>query len=102
VNFGPYTLLPRIPRLATGGMTDGPMMAMVGDNPSGRELVMPMDSPSTVSLLGKAMENAGKGGKTVMGGRLEIAPDSAGRLRAWVRDVVLDEADLAASHARMR
>lgn len=97
INIGGETLFPR---LAQGGLTTGPTVAMVGDNPSGHELVMPLDSSRTVSLLSKAMENAG-GGSKVIGGRLEITPDSAGRLRAWVRGVILDEADIAATHARM-
>lgn len=38
-------LIPRvhIPRLATGGVTTGPMLAMIGDNPGGREYVEPVD-----------------------------------------------------------
>lgn len=35
--------LPHIPYLATGGLTYGPMLAMIGDNPGGRELVTPLD-----------------------------------------------------------
>ncbi|HEY3002292.1 MAG TPA: hypothetical protein VGJ44_08065, partial [Kribbellaceae bacterium] len=34
-------------------------------------------------------------------GRLEISADSAGTLRAWVRDIVLDESDFAATTGRM-
>jgi hypothetical protein len=34
----------RIPRLATGTVTSGPMLAMIGDNPGGREVVAPYDS----------------------------------------------------------
>ncbi|MBW9094644.1 phage tail tape measure protein [Microbacterium jejuense] len=33
-----------IPRLATGTITSGPMLAMVGDNPGGREVIAPYDS----------------------------------------------------------
>jgi len=33
-----------IPLLAQGGITQGPMLAMIGDNPSGREAVIPLDS----------------------------------------------------------
>lgn len=35
--------VPRIPRLAQGGVTTGPMLAMIGDNPGGREYVEPVD-----------------------------------------------------------
>jgi hypothetical protein len=41
-----------IPRLATGGITTGPMLAMVGDNPGGREAILPLDSPAARDLLG--------------------------------------------------
>lgn len=34
----------RIPRLATGTITSGPMLALVGDNPGGREVIAPYDS----------------------------------------------------------
>ena len=33
----------RIPRLAQGGVTTGPALALIGDNPGGRELVEPVD-----------------------------------------------------------
>lgn len=32
----------KIPRLATGGVTNGPMLAVIGDNPGGREIVQPL------------------------------------------------------------
>lgn len=41
-----------IPRLYTGGITTGPTLAMVGDNPSGREAIIPLDSPSAREMLG--------------------------------------------------
>ncbi|MED5318903.1 MAG: hypothetical protein VX758_07115, partial [Bacteroidota bacterium] len=31
------------PQLATGGMTLGPQLALIGDNPSGREAIIPME-----------------------------------------------------------
>lgn len=34
---------PDIPALATGGITSGPMMAWIGDNPGGEEAVVPLD-----------------------------------------------------------
>jgi hypothetical protein len=34
---------PNIPYLASGGITTGPMLAMIGDNPGGREAVIPLD-----------------------------------------------------------
>jgi len=35
--------LAAIPALAKGGITNGPMLAVVGDNPGGREVVSPLD-----------------------------------------------------------
>lgn len=34
--------VPNIPRLARGGITSGPTLAVVGDNPGGREAVIPL------------------------------------------------------------
>lgn len=36
--------IPTIPMLATGTITNGPMLAIVGDNPGGREVIAPYDS----------------------------------------------------------
>jgi hypothetical protein len=41
-----------LPRLFAGGITSGPMTAMIGDNPSGREAVIPLDSAKGRDLLG--------------------------------------------------
>lgn len=35
--------IPQIPKLAKGGITNGPMVAMIGDNPGGQEVVSPLD-----------------------------------------------------------
>lgn len=47
INKGPIhltvPLFPSIPRLAGGGITTGPMLALIGDNPGGREAVIPLD-----------------------------------------------------------
>lgn len=64
--FQPFGGIPTIPRLARGGMTTGPMQAMVGDNQGGNELVMPMEDPRTVGLLRRALSGAVDG----MRGRL--------------------------------
>jgi hypothetical protein len=39
-------LIPHVelPRLATGGITSGPTVAMIGDNPGGQEVVQPLSS----------------------------------------------------------
>jgi hypothetical protein len=42
--IGGFTIsTPDIPYLANGGVTTGPMLAMIGDNPGGREAVIPLD-----------------------------------------------------------
>lgn len=47
INKGPIhvsvPLFPTIPQLAGGGITTGPMLALIGDNPGGREAVIPLD-----------------------------------------------------------
>lgn len=44
---GGFTLsTPDIKRLATGGITTGPTLALVGDNPGGREAIVPLDKYS--------------------------------------------------------
>ncbi|MCP8969727.1 hypothetical protein [Ectobacillus ponti] len=35
--------IPRIPALAKGGITSGPTLALIGDNPGGEEVVSPLD-----------------------------------------------------------
>lgn len=43
VHFGGFTLgVPDIPYLAKGGITSGPTLAVVGDNPGGREAIVPL------------------------------------------------------------
>ena len=51
--------------LATGGMTTGRMSATIGDNPSGQELVMPLDSPVTTRALAAAMPEGGTAGSSI-------------------------------------
>ena len=49
--------VPQIPRLATGAITNGPMLAIVGDNPGGREAIVPLPpggglgGPATIVVL---------------------------------------------------
>jgi hypothetical protein len=49
-----------IPGLANGGITNGPMLAMVGDNPGGKEVVSPLDDLKDMiaSAVGTAMMDA--------------------------------------------
>lgn len=60
VGLGVLTgLVNSIPALAEGGITNGPMLAMIGDNRSGKEAVIPLEKlPSLMSKMGgnKEME----------------------------------------------
>ncbi len=49
--------IPKIPKLAEGGVTNGPTLAMIGDNPGGREVVSPLNSLEDMiaSAVGNAM-----------------------------------------------
>jgi hypothetical protein len=51
-----------IPRLAKGGITNGPTLAMIGDNPGGREVVSPLDDLQDIvaSAVGTAVMQAMK------------------------------------------
>ena len=49
------SLFASIPALHSGGMTMGPTLALIGDNPSGREAVIPMEKMG--SFLGQAGAN---------------------------------------------
>lgn len=104
--FQPFSSFPELPSLATGGMTTGAMAAVIGDNRSGNEAVLPLDHPNTINALATAIRSAntqnGVGPMQVHGGRVEIGADSSGRLAAWVRDLVVGEAQFTASTARMR
>ncbi|WEG14008.1 hypothetical protein PU629_06465 [Pullulanibacillus sp. KACC 23026] len=50
--------VPTIPHLAKGGITNGPMLAMIGDNPGGQEVVSPLDKLQgmIVSAVSTAMQ----------------------------------------------
>ncbi|MEH7093937.1 phage tail protein [Neobacillus vireti] len=40
--------IPQIPKLAKGGITNGPTLALIGDNPGGQEVVSPLDKLSGI------------------------------------------------------
>ncbi len=49
-----------IPHLAQGGITDGPMLAMIGDNPGGKEVVSPLDN--LMAMIQTAVNETGNSG----------------------------------------
>lgn len=58
-------LFASIPAMAMGGITTGPTLALLGDNPSGREAVIPFER------MGQFMSMAGANSNTVVTGRLQ-------------------------------
>lgn len=44
--------LPKIPLLAEGGIVTGPTLAMIGDNPSGKEAVIPLEKAGQMGFGG--------------------------------------------------
>lgn len=86
--------LPQVPYLATGGVTMGPMLAVIGDNPGGQEMVQPL-SMYQASLERVAVQSAGGGGSgggdvkvevvnkagVALGDLIEIYVERAGRRR---------------------
>lgn len=55
IKVGPksfYINPPDIPHLARGGITTGPTLAVVGDNPGGREAIIPLSGPNRRNIGG--------------------------------------------------
>ncbi|GMG96859.1 phage tail tape measure protein [Tepidimicrobium xylanilyticum] len=52
--------LASIPALAEGGITNGPTLALIGDNPGGREVVSPLDD--LMAMIQTAVNEAGNSG----------------------------------------
>jgi len=75
-----------VPALATGGLTTGPMLAMIGDNASGKEAVIPFER------MGEFLQMAGAGQSqnVVVTGRISgndilLTNDRASRDRSRIR-----------------
>lgn len=54
-----------VPALAEGGITTGPMLALIGDNPSGKEAVIPFEK------MGQFLSMAGMNQEVVVTGRID-------------------------------
>ena len=63
--------IPQIPYLATGGVTMGPMLAVVGDNPGGREYIEPVDK--VASRMERVAIEASRGAGGGPSGPIRIA-----------------------------
>lgn len=79
---------PQIPKLAKGGITNGPMHAIIGDNPGGREVVSPLGDlmDMIASAVGSAMMAAnqfsGGSSQSKSGGDIYIQMDGYTLIRA--------------------
>lgn len=86
---------PKMDHLARGAMTTGPIAAIIGDNPSGNEVVLPMDSPRTIATLAAALAKANgdakAGGVYVAPGAVSVteASDPVRTANAVVRRIAL-------------
>lgn len=81
-------LIPHVglPRLATGGVTTGPMMAIIGDNPGGREYVEPVDQ--VAARLERVALAAASSAAPRSGGMSRMHPDDIRDLAHAIGDVV--------------
>lgn len=89
--------VPRIPRLATGTVTSGPMLALIGDNPGGREVVQPV---STYQDELRRAYTAGQNNNSSNSDR-PIYADGVG-LIGWIREVAGQEAQLVFAQGESR
>lgn len=63
-----------IPRLAKGGITNGPMMAVIGDNPGGREVVSPLDD--LLGMIQAVVKNSNESGPINLNLTIKIGEDT--------------------------
>ena len=75
--------LPTLPRLAEGGIVTGPMLAMIGDNPSGKEAVIPLEKAGEMGFGGGGMTvNINVGGVTDRTDKKQLAKEIGDLIRA--------------------
>ncbi|ONI62621.1 hypothetical protein CSIV_14190 [Microbacterium sp. CSI-V] len=78
--------IPQIPYLATGGVTMGPMLAVVGDNPGGREYIEPVDK--VASRMERVAIEASRGAGGGSSGPLRIAREDLEFMAALIGETV--------------
>lgn len=88
-NFGGSTFginIPKIPHLAKGGITNGPTIAMIGDNPGGQEVVSPLDKLQDIiaGAVGTAVTQAMQYGQSSSGAGGDIVLNLDGRTFARI------------------
>ena len=76
------SLMTGIPKLARGGMTLGPTLALIGDNPSGREAVIPFERMGQFvgQIQGQGRNNMNVSGR-IRGADIVLAQERAKRNR---------------------
>jgi|9_EtaG_2_1085328.scaffolds.fasta_scaffold00533_6 hypothetical protein len=76
--------LPSIPKLAEGGIVTGPMLAMIGDNPSGKEAVIPLEKAGDMGFGGGGgmTVNINVGGVTDRTDKKQLAKEIGDLIRA--------------------
>ena len=69
--------IPQIPKLAKGGITNGPTLALIGDNPGGQEVVSPLDKLEGLiaSAVGTAVMSANRFNNSGPAGDIVIKVD---------------------------
>ncbi|MEV7874529.1 phage tail tape measure protein [Microbacterium sp. NPDC089188] len=81
--------IPQVPYLATGGVTMGPMLAVVGDNPGGREYIEPVDRVASrmERVAIEASRGAGGGGSS-SAGPVRLAREDLDYLARLIGEIV--------------
>jgi len=76
--------LPQIPMLAEGGIVTGPTLAMIGDNPSGKEAVVPLEKAGEMGFGGGGgiTVNINVGGVTDRTDKKQLAREIGDLIRA--------------------
>lgn len=76
--------LPKIPRLAEGGVVTGPTLAVLGDNPSGKEAVVPLEKAGEMGFGGGGgiTVNINVGGVTDRTDKKQLAREIGDLIRA--------------------
>ena len=93
--------IPKIPRLAQGGITNGPTLAMVGDNAGGREVISPLDRLQ--GIMTNTIVQALQLGNTTTQGNGDIILNIDGRSFARIVKPFLDrEQSRVGSDVRIR
>lgn len=97
---GPTLGVPDIPPLAFGGITTGPTLAMIGDNPGGREAVIPLNpgNPGLVNLARAVADNmGGRPGPVNVRTDIVIHADGRDSATTWRAEIepLLDKRDAA-------